>query len=203
MNTGMPPPDWARYPGMLAPALAPVGDPTRWGATGRVDFRMDQFSLFSEQVIIAAAKDPYPRPWSLIGELSLPSGAWEVPSGYPDPPDPPAGPGGINVLLELVLGVGQIQLTQRILLMSGNDPAMGLCNQQAAVNGGPYGQLPRRMPEFPFASYLSRPFAAIGSIVANTVSVRVVVEQNLTVPPEYTPVFCSLILGPIAAGTQL
>jgi hypothetical protein len=185
-------------------SMLPVGDPTRWGATVTTAFReVDPFAtyqqLYSEQILQLTALDRYSRGWSLTGVLSLPPSVWDNAAGtYPDPSG--AGLISINVLLEIVSGVGQSRLTQHILLAASGNPTLGLCNQQAAVNGGPYGQVDLPTDGAPFTNQRWRPFAAVGALVANNVSIRAVYEF---VSNEYSPSTIVLLACPISAATGI
>jgi hypothetical protein len=203
-------PDWDRY---LVTAdtdrgrtdLLPVGDPTRWGATVLTEF-VDQGGgagsfgeLYTPQILNLGPVDRYSRGWSLTGTVQMDTSVWDIVGGtYPDPTL--AGFISINVLLEIVSGVGQARMTQLILLAASGNPTLGLCNQQAAVNNGPYGQLALPSPDNAFGAQLSRPFAAIGAIVGNHVSVRGLYQYAAN---EYHVATLTVIATPIAAGSGL
>lgn len=105
------------------------------------------------------------------------------------------------VTLEIISGVGQVQVIQQILLMSSGT-GMGLCMQQTALNGGPYA--PSDNGLFFFDQFQARPFAAIGAIVANAISVRGVYFVGGPPPGAFTaPAILSILASPLAAGTQL
>lgn len=196
----MSPPDWGRWLVQTPHALAPVGDPTRWGATEVTQF-VDTGGAFSiiatPQIIQIATKDFYSRQWSIVGTLQMDSGVWAAPGDYPFP----VAAISVNVFLEIVAGVGQAQITQRIMLACSGDPIRGLCNQQCAANGGPYGEIfGLHAPGAPFSAQTSRPFAAVGAIAGNNISIRAVYEFTAN---EYSPATLSLLVSPIAAGTQL
>jgi hypothetical protein len=147
---------------------------------------------FSQQIIFVQTRDAYSRSWALIGQLTLPQAAWNAAGTFP------AGPFGMIVALEVVQGVGQTQVTQDIILMCGNNPLVGLCNTQNAINGGPYLSTFGGPPNFDE----SRPFSAIGALVGNNINVRAryIGGTNVGLP---TTSLCSAIITPYAAGLGL
>lgn len=202
-------PDWDRY--LIAKGkIAPVGMPIRWGGiavtpsinTSAADptNAIGLVVINTQPIVNAAALDEYARQWSIVGSLKAPIGVFY--NSFPTTPKPggypiaiPPVPGNISVLIEVTLGIGQFTFVQTILLAAGGEPTKGLCNTQSAVNGGPYGELNDGVS-------VTRPFAAVSSIAASTISVRGVYEQ---VAPSAWARGASITVGisPFAAGTLL
>lgn len=169
-------PDWERF-GIEPPGrLAPVGDATRWG--GSVTTPIDAAAegntpraIYGQQILLAQTRDPYARSWSLTGTLALPAQQWAEP-GVPVLGPFPMDGARLIVALDIVAGLGQVQVHQQILLMSGGDPTnIGLCNTQCSTNGGPY--VPTFSDTPPTETSLqARAFAAIGALVGQTISIR-------------------------------
>lgn len=188
------PPDWDRYrvtAGQNVPNI-PVGDPTRWGSIVSTALDAALVQQFSDQIVLVQTRDAYARSWALIGQLTLPQAAWNAAGAFP------AGPFGMIVALEIVQGVGQTQVKQDIILMCGNNPTVGLCNTQNAINGGPYLSTFGTSPPFDE----SRPFSAIGALVGNTINVRAryIGGTNVGLPATAQ---CSALITPFAAGVGL
>jgi hypothetical protein len=161
----------------------------------------------SQSIVNAAAADGYSRSWSIVGNLRVPRYFIYSTYGTPAPvaaagayPFPPVG--GLNVLLEIIVGVGQISFTQHILLMASGAPTLGLCNTQAAANGGPYAETHYEDP-LTGDHFLTRPFAAVGSITANTISIRGSFELGGVAAKRTYPMTLVVGVAPYAAGETL
>jgi hypothetical protein len=164
-------PDWGRYI-MKGQGGAPVGDPTRWGVelrTPLADPPAGLQNIITPTILALGTRDGYARSWSVIGSLTLPTSTW----------DATVNGQGIGVQLEFTMGVGQSQITQAILLLQQPYtpslpyppvPPTGLCITQHYTFGGPY------ISTFGVASGTSveesRPFAIIGGLVGQSISVR-------------------------------
>jgi hypothetical protein len=186
-------PDWGRFtvdPGAIA--NQPLGDPTRWGTRVPTLLPATLTEKFSDQIVFAAARGPYSRSWAIVGNLKLPQATWNAPGIFP------AGPFPLIVALDIVQGVGQTQIDQQIILMCGNNPNVGLCNTQNAINGGPYLSQFDTTPPFDEA----RSFSAIGALVGSTINIRArfIGGTNVGLP---TTAQCEILLTPFAAGTGL
>ncbi len=170
----------------------PVGDPTKWGSQISTDLPASLVSVFSQQIVMARTRDAYSRSWALVGQLTLPQATWNAPGVFP------AGPFPLVVALEIVMGVGQTQVLQDVILMCGNNPTVGICNTQNAINGGPYLSSFGGPPNFDE----SRPFSAIGALVGNNINVRAryIGGTNVGLP---TASIISAIITPFAAGVGL
>lgn len=185
-------PDWGRVLVTAGQKSLPVGDPTKWGSQVPTLLPATLVQEFSTQIVLAATRDAYSRSWALVGTLTLPQATWNAAGTFP------AGPFALIVALELVMGVGQAQVTQDIILMCGNNPTVGLCNTQNAINGGPYLSTFGGPPDFDE----SRPFAAIGALIGNQINVRAryIGGTNVGLP---TTSICTAIVTPFAPGVGL
>lgn len=189
---GLAPPDWGRVQVNTAGAGKPVGDPTQWGAAALTPLDVTLNNAFSEQFIQAGTQDTYARSWAVIGTLRLPQATWNEPGTFP------AGPFPLVVALDVVMGVGQLQLEHQIILMCGANPSVGLCNTQNAINGGPYlSTFDANAPHDEI-----RPFAAIGALIGHTIQVRAryIGGTNTGLP---TTAQIQALITPFAAGTGL
>jgi hypothetical protein len=154
------PVDWDRFKVAPPGKVGPLGDPTRWGSQALTPLDPAGNNIFTEQIVFAQCRDGYSRSWSLIGQLTLPQATWNAPGVFP------AGPFPLIVSLVITMGVGQAAIQHQIILSCGNNAAVGLCNTQNAINGGPY------LSTFPDSILESRPFAAIGALIGNAINVR-------------------------------
>lgn len=197
-SEGIHDPDWERYRVTRDGELAPVGDPTRWGAqvVTALDDSMSQ-PINTPQIIQLATRDGYARAWSVLGTLGLPLLTWNT--------------SDVFVQLEITMGVGQVQITHTIVLVHGalgpaglpaGVPAVGkggLCLDQWIFYGGPYnGALDP-------PSNQARAFAIVGGLVGQSIAIRASYQLN-SVPP--TPGLpgssrLALIVTPYAAGEGL
>jgi hypothetical protein len=202
-------PDWGRF-GLQPPSqFEKVGDPTRWGAqvtpfldpanlpTPPIGFQRFQVT---DQIVLASTADPYARPWSIIGTLTLPFDAWNG--------------NVLAVTLECTMGVGQQQIVQEILLMQGSNGTPvgflgGLCLQQSTFNNGPYLPIPEPTRQVvPTGLFDScRPFAIIGALIGHTINIRAKIYASgapgVPVPGCPCTARIALLATPIAAGTGL
>ncbi len=186
-------PDWDRVLVDAGKKIVPLGDPTRWGAAVPTFLPATLgANQFSEQIIMAQTRDAYSRSWAVVGALTLPQATWNVAGVFP------AGPYPIVVALEIVMGVGQAQVTHDIILTCGLNAAVGLCNTQNAINGGPYMSTFGGPPNFDE----SRPFAAIGSLIGNSISIRAryIGGTNVGLPATS---LCTVLVTPFAPGMGL
>lgn len=184
LEPSMHPPDWNSI--MIQPQQKrkPLGDPTVWG--GSILTQIDSDPVLGNtprvvkggQVVLAQAADRYTRSWSLTGVLWLPSGMWSVASPDTRPPSfvetfpvTPTTP-SLTVWLSVRMGVERINQEHQILLHAGDllTQNWGLCDNQNSGNLGPYGaQIPD--PTNP-DSLQGCPFACIGALIGNTISVQ-------------------------------
>jgi len=188
-------PDWGRF-GIKPPnTFQKVGDPTRWGAADSTNIVENSIQESSAQILQLVTRDPYARPWSIIGTLSMPVSVWTTAQ--------------MIASIFMVQGVGQIQLTQEIALWIGTGSAGGpggLCYQQDSLNGGPYITTPTFFVNVRGTQvvYETRAFAIIGGLVGQSIAVRarygIITAPNPDLP---APAVLSLIANPIAAGTGL
>ena len=179
-------PDWERY-GIRPPnAFQKVGDPTRWGV--QLDTTIPAAGLQnSTQILQAQTRDAYSRSWSLIGTLALHPDLWGAAAG-------------VEVSLEVVMGVGQAQISQRIALFYGTGFPGALCEGQYLPNGGPYQAIPLTIGS---TTVLSRPFAAIGAIVGQAINIRARYNIAGVFPALPAPSNLAIMLTPYAAGEGL
>lgn len=193
-------PDWDRFaihpPGHFG---APAGDPTRWGQTIVTDLSQAILPaiVFTTQFVQVACRDLYTRGWSITGVLTLANDAWDQATTYPDNLT------GVIAGIEITSSSRQVTLTQQIILSVGGDATRGLCNQQAVINGGPYGERSTRMPDFPFVPARERPFAAISSLVGNNFGIRAFYDLGLNAPETVSEAVLTLQVTPIAAGMNI
>lgn len=182
-------PDWGRFAISAPTDGAPVGDPTRWGAqvqtilpTADVD-RL----ILTQQIINVGTQDGYSRSWALLGTLGLPITAWSAP---------------MAIDLEIVMGVGQVQILQRIALKRGGaDPFRGLCYSQHEYNGGPY---PHMTTYFPTGvAEEVRSFAIIGGLIGQMITVRGVYSYSVGTAGVAGNSRLAAIVTPYAAGEGL
>lgn len=195
-------PDWDRYLVKSDGNVAPVGDPTRWGAmvnTPLVAPAVGTSESQSPQILAIATRDPYARNWAVLGNLTLPRITWRTPAGV----------GTAFCRLELVMGVGQIQMTQAIVL-ADCAAQVGLCYQQFIDNGGPYDDInviPTTSGDPAGALYdETRSFAIIGGLVGQSINIRAqYVVSNPNPPSRGLPCTArlELIVTPFAAGKGL
>jgi hypothetical protein len=212
LTPSMPSPDWASVIVQPNQKKMPVGDPTLWANTVTTTIDSDPVLgntpriIQGEQIILAQASDRYSRSWSLSGVVTAPIAAWNG-EGPPTPPGfPDIRPAGdhtpLEVWLSVLQGIEKITLEQQILLMSGGTGfghTYGLCNQQYSGVNGPYGSM--------FTSPLaeqgqeSRSFAAIGSLIGNTISVRGIFVRSPT--GQVPNASIALIITPYAPGAGI
>ena len=199
-SEGMHDPDWDRFKVTKDGTNAPVGDPTRWGAqifTALADTAPD---VYTPQILSMSTRDGYARPWSLLGTLSLPTVTWDKTQ---------VGPGGLVVSLEISLGVGQIQITHSILLLTGAGTGPGgvptvpggLCFTQNWFLGGPYNTVQEAIGG---VNTEARAFAVVGGLVGQSISIRA--RYQIVTPPTPglpTTSRLGLIVTPYAAGEGL
>ena len=208
----MPPPDWLRtmvHPDQKKKA---VGDPTLWGNSVRVP--IDEAGPYdgtsnilytSPQIILAQAADHYTRSWSITGTVTAPTDAWEDPALWA-PPDiliPPEGGGPrLSVYLAVLQGTEKITIEHMICLVYGGDTGnRGLCNNQSSKHGGPY--LPSVSSDF---LEQTRPFAAIGALIGNTVTVRALIVRGNgggSIPGVVPSVTIAAMVTPYAPGAGI
>lgn len=199
-------PDWGRYH-VDAGKAAAVGDPMRWGATTTT--RISGIAgnpITSGQLIAAATRDAYARPWSVLGTITLPLAVWELVGGAPWSVG--AVPAGMRVVLECIMGVGQIQITHHIVLR--NSTTEGLLNQQSVLFAppGPYAPIqfetpPGDTPAELLMQPISRNFAIIGGLLGQSINARIIYYSgagNGFVPFDAK---ASLIVTPYATGEGL
>jgi hypothetical protein len=214
----MPHADWGSVLIQPDQKKMPVGDPTLWANTVVTDISATNTITFSDQIILAQAADRYSRSWSLSGILFLPQTFWNfsaggdhAPESFPDS----ATAKSLTVWLSITQGIEKIQLEHQICLMAGGaSPGTapsytpvnnwGLCNQQWAGVGGPYGaefQDPYPPTE---QSLQGRGFAAIGALIGNTISIRAIYARGAA--PLLTAnksAKLSLLLTPYAPGAGI
>lgn len=189
-------PDWGRF-GIKAPtAYLPVGDPTRWGVQNFTRIQQS-VEVFSNTITAISTRDGYSRSWSIIGNLSLPSGVFQSQFSV--------------ATLECVMGVGQAQTTHQLCLLFGNTGAPagslvgrgGLCPQQHVINGGPYlNQQEPTTSETPGGSPTNDvlSFAAIGALVGQSIAIRAHYLFNDPNPNLPALARVALMVTPYAAG---
>ena len=192
-------PDWGRF-GIKPPsANHPVGDPTRWGVQN-VTRIVQGVECFSNTITAITTRDAYARSWSIIGNLSLPSGVFQSQFSL--------------ATLECVMGVGQATTTHQIVLLFGNTGAPvgslvgrgGLCPTQHVINGGPYlSQQEPTTSEIPGGSPTNDvlSFAAIGALVGQSIAIRAHYLFNDPNPNLPGGARLALMVTPYAAGEGL
>lgn len=192
-------PDWERYKVAAAGGVHAVGDPTRWGvqAFTRVIGNQD---TFSNTIASISTRDNYARPWSILGTLTLPRDVFGLQQSM--------------IALECTMGVGQVQILQNIVLLFGFDgppPSSsvvgrkGLCATQSVFNGGPYWESlePTKSESIPNGPPdICLPFAAVGALVGQSISIRVRYAVGPAAPLPTTSRL-ALIVTPYAAGEGL
>jgi hypothetical protein len=191
-HDGLGDPDWGRVRVDTKKMGTPLGDPTKWGSDVPTLLEAALVEVFSAQIVFAQTRDAYSRSWAVVGQLTLPQATWNAPGIFP------GGPFSLTVALEIVMGVGQTTIKHNIILMCGNNPLVGLCNTQNAINGGPYLATFGGPPNFDE----SRPFAAIGALIGNNLNVRAryIGGTNDGLPATSN---CSAIVTPFAPGIGL
>jgi hypothetical protein len=201
----MPDPDWVRV--MVHPdqKKKAVGDPTLWGNVVRVLIDDDPVLppngvYTSPQIVLAQASDHYTRSWSLTGAVTAPNDVWNDPNPFPPPASlvQPAGP-RLSVYLAISQGSEKVTIEQVITLLFGGDVNnVGLCNNQSSAHGGPY--LPGNTADL---TQQTRPFAAIGALIGNTVNVRALLVRSLASGGIVPNVTISAMITPYAPGAGL
>lgn len=185
LDPHMPDPDWGNV--LIHPdqKKMPVGDPTLWANTISTLIDDDPIVgntarvIMGDQVVLAQAADRYSRSWSLSGVLQCPNDGWNQPIAGNLTPSSPYDSGAqsanpLAVWLSIVQGIEKITIEQQILLMAGGGvDNIGLCNNQFTRNGGPYGAVFSRLPPSE-ADQQGRSFAATGSLIGNTISIRAI-----------------------------
>lgn len=187
------PPDWARF-GIDPPnTFQKVGDPTRWGAQDSTILPGPISGANSGQILQIVTRDLYARPWSLLGVLSMPVSVIAEPQ--------------VEAILQVTMGVGQVQILQEIVMYRGSGAAgtRGLCFDQQDLNGGPYTGVNFFANNVAGVSlaYTPMPFAIVGGLLGQTVSIRArytILSANVDVP---APMFLAAIVTPYAAGQNL
>ena len=211
LDPDMPNPDWGGVIVQPNQKRMPAGDPTLWG--GAVTTLIDNDpvlgstprAFYGSQIILAQAADRYARSWSLSGAVTLPTGWWESDTAVQPIIAPiPAimGVTALYVLLSIVQGTEKITVEHQILLAAGGrNTNIGLCNNQNCSNGGPY--MPTYVdPTDSAGSTATYPFAAIGALVGNTVTVRAFFcrgAAGATIPQATV----SCLLTPYAPGSGI
>jgi hypothetical protein len=219
----MPPPDWGRVQIQQAQKKMPVGDPTLWANTVTTQIDTDPIEgsnprvIFGQQIILAQAADRYSRSWSLIGNVSIPLNAATA-----DPnPSPPASsdqaiPIGapVEVWLRVTQGIEKITIVQDLLLLSGvadinvvpPTSNFGLCNNQWAGTGGPYGNLFNVRPVvFTPDTRITLAFSCIGAFIGNTLSAQAIYVCNGVIgqAPDVPDATVALLITPYAPGAGI
>lgn len=188
-------PDWDRVL-VHQGKTQPVGDPTRWGAQEFTLLPVPSAAtqnLLQTQIIQAATRDGYSRSWALNGTLSLPADLWTP------------GALGVEVSLQIQMGVGQAQVLHEIMLWSPV-PQGGLCDSQYFPNGGPYvAYTSPPLSQVPGVVDRTRAFAAIGALVGATINIRAKYNLAAAAAAAVFPTrsLIQLVLTPFAAGTGL
>lgn len=188
-------PDWGRF-GIAPPnTFQKVGDPTRWGAQDSTNVTVNGFAQSSRQVLQIVTRDPYARPWAVLGTLSMPVSVWDTAQ--------------MIASLVLTMGVGQVQLTQEIALWigtgSGGGPG-GLAYDQDSNQGGPYIASNTYFAQNVAGdqiAYQTRAFAIVGGLVGQSIAVigrYGTLGANSELP---APALLSLIATPFSAGQGL
>lgn len=180
-------PDWDRFRVAQPGRLVPSGDPTKWGAQQLVVLTGAPALVLSDTMLAVSTRDAYSRSWALLGSLSMPAAFWLA---------------GSNVIVKLIvtMGVGQAQITQEIVLFYGGAALGGLCYTQNFSQGGPYDFTILEPGGTQFQSY---PFAAIGALIGQSISLRasyLAAGGGLGLPRTVT---LSVIMTPFAAGEGL
>lgn len=193
----LPPADFSGVEMQPQQKMRPAGDPTLWANTITTLIDADPINgttpriIASAQIILAQAADRYSRSWSINGLLKLPYGGFSNISPSSGPPFEPdfETEDPLTVWLEVTQGIEKTSFTQLILLKGGPDAAgsvWGLCQTQCVTANGPYGQQPLDYQPIGIAGALiptnaARPFAAIGALIGNTLSVRALYVRGGTV----------------------
>lgn len=218
----MPPPDWGNVIVQANQKKMPVGDPTLWansittpidndpilGSTPRV--------IMGDQILLAQANDRYARSWSMIGNVTIPVFAAvantslfpPTTAGFADSQPP------LNVWLSVVQGIEKIAIEQQILLLSGLvDTGVippvgnyGLCNNQSAGVGGPYGLQYSTTPIIIDINLrITLSFACVGAFIGNTISARAIFVRGGVAgqPIEVPDATVSLLITPYAPGAGM
>lgn len=196
---GLNDPDWGRVmvrgPNELqAPQL---GDPVRWGAEFRVAMPqvLGTQVARSGQIVSAQCRDAYSRSWGIAGSLSYPAIIFALAS--------PAVLSGLNpnewtAILSISMGVGQAQMIHNIDLravMAADRPFYRSSDQTMGGLIGPINLGTDNIIE---------PFVIPGSLVANALSIQVVIVFNFAAAaPDPLPFVCNVQLTPFAAGDRL
>lgn len=205
----MPDPDWANVIVHADQKKCPVGDPTLWGNTIRTPIDDDPILgstprvIYGDQILLAQAADQYSRSWSLSGMLAVPGVGWRFSSGsVPAGLDLPAD--GMNIFLEVVQGVGKVSIANQInLACNGFGTNIGLCWNQSSIYGGPY--VPTFGPTpIDASSYIQLPFAMIGALIGNTISVRAIyLRGGSATTGTIKNAIMSCVLTPYAPGAGI
>lgn len=193
-------PDWGRVmvsgPSQLA--AAQYGDPVRWGAT--VLFTLPAAApaglnvMRSGQIISAQCRDPYSRGWTIAGNLKYAG----VLLSQPNPaPNVPMVAGEWAGILSCTMGVGQTQVVHnydlREIVAADRPFYRGSDNTISGIIGPLVGN-----------TILEEAFIIPGAVVANMISIQVIIAIDLVAPPGVDlPFGCNVIVTPFAAGTNL
>lgn len=190
-------PDWGRNQVNTATQVAPVGASTMWGAQLTVPVIADNVArrYESTQIITAACKDSYSRPWSLVGSLRYPPGM----SGMLDCLGSPApGPDEWCAVLIVSMGVGQVQVVHNINLRATIAAQAPFYATEA--------QTLFTASVLPASVVDSVPFViGADALVGNVLMARLMLAARLTSPPlpASVQIGISLAVTPFAAGTGL
>lgn len=200
---GIHPPDWDRYQVTKDGAVAPVGDPTRWGAQVFTPLTVAEQISTTPQILQISTRDGYARAWSILGTLTLPFATWNATQMNIA--------GGIQVELLLTLGVGQVQIEHSIMLLNSGGTygslavpfgPGGLCLSQFFTLGGPYNEIDSTNAATGNVDE-TRAFAIVGGLVGQSIAIRAR-YRYFFVPAGYPTVArLALITTPYAAGEGL
>lgn len=209
----MPDPDWGNV--LIHPdqKKMPVGDPTLWANTITTLVDSDPIAgntprvIQGDQIVLVQAADRYSRSWSLSGVVFTDNDAWNSGASSTNAPTSPYDSGAqalnnLAIWLSITQGIEKITVEQQILLMAGNTTVnYGLCNNQFTLNGGPYGSLFTTLPPSE-SDQQGRAFAAIGSLIGNTISIRPIIVRGGVPGSEgiIGSATISLLLTPYAPG---
>lgn len=207
LTPSMPDPDWGSVLVNPAQKAKAVGDPTLWGNTVTTLIDSDPVLgntprvIYGDQIILAQASDQYSRSWSLSGVLAVKGLGWRLQAGTAPADAMDVTFEGMNAFLSIVQGVGKIQVEQQIVLACNGAPSnIGLCWNQCSINGGPY--VPGYTPTPNDAnSFIVLPFAIIGGLIGNTITVRGLFVRGANAVGGAVPsAFLSCMITPYAPG---
>jgi hypothetical protein len=183
-------PNWGRAGVKPPDKYAALGDPTRWGATARVQntgvlVAGQQVILQSEQFISVQCRDGYPRAWTIAGMINTLAEMFAA-ADYSS-----IGASYWGCSLFVTMGLGQTQIIHNF-------------NLRAVLTAdSPYYYFSDFQSPFTDAAFPTKAFIIPGAVIGTTVGIQVFQTVKLAFPPAFSiPFTTSVIVTPFDPGAQ-